>query len=49
MPDVFLEAYNVFNTTNYENPDGRISSGSFLIRTIARDPRQIQWGARYAF
>lgn len=47
--DVFLEAYNVFNTTNYENPDGRISSGSFLIRTIARDPRQIQWGARYAF
>lgn len=47
--DVFLEAYNLFNSVNYENPSGVMTSGSFAIRTIARDPRQIQWGARLNF
>lgn len=47
--DVFLEAYNLFNTVNYENPTGSITSGSFTAYTIARDARQIQWGARFQF
>jgi hypothetical protein len=47
--DVFLEAYNLFNTVNYENPSGVITSGSFTVYTTARDPRQIQWGARFQF
>jgi outer membrane receptor protein involved in Fe transport len=47
--DVFLEAYNLFNTVNYENPSGVATSGSFTVYTTARDARQIQWGARFQF
>ncbi len=47
--DVFLEAYNLLNTVNFENPSGSISSGSFATYTTARDARQIQWGARFQF
>jgi hypothetical protein len=47
--DVFLEAYNLLNTVNYENPSGTITSGSFATYTTARDARQIQWGARFQF
>lgn len=47
--DVFLEAYNLLNAVNYENPSGTLTSGSFAVRTTARDPRQIQWGARIVF
>ena len=47
--DVFLEAYNLFNTVNFENPSGVITSGSFATYTTARDARQIQWGARFQF
>ena len=47
--DVFLEAYNLLNTVNYENPSGVITSGSFAAYTTARDARQIQWGARFRF
>jgi hypothetical protein len=46
---VFLEAYNLLNMVNYENPSGVITSGSFATYTTARDPRQIQWGARVQF
>jgi len=46
---VFLEAYNLFNTVNFENPSGVITSGSFTTYTTARDARQIQWGARVQF
>jgi hypothetical protein len=46
---VFLEAYNLFNTVNFENPSGVITSGSFATYTTARDARQIQWGARVQF
>jgi hypothetical protein len=46
---VFLEAYNVLNTVNFENPSGVITSGSFATYTVARDARQIQWGARFQF
>ena len=46
---VFLEAYNLFNTVNYENPSGVATSASFTVYTTARDARQIQWGARIQF
>ncbi len=47
--EAFLEAYNVLNAVNYENPSGAITSGSFASYTTARDARQIQWGARIQF
>ena len=47
--DVFLEAYNLLNAVNFENPSGVITSGSFATYTTARDARQIQWGARIQF
>ncbi len=47
--EMFLEAYNVLNTVNFENPSGVITSGSFATYTTARDARQIQWGARIQF
>jgi hypothetical protein len=47
--DVFFEGYNLFNHVNYENPSGNISSASFAARTVAREPRQLQWGARFRF
>ncbi len=47
--DLFLEAYNLLNTVNYENPSGVLTSGSFAVYTVAKDPRQIQWGARIQF
>jgi hypothetical protein len=46
---VFLEAYNLLNAVNYENPSGVITSASFTTYTTARDARQIQWGARLQF
>jgi len=47
--EVFLEAYNLLNTVNFENPRGVITSGSFTTYTTARGARQIQWGARLQF
>lgn len=47
--DGFLEAYNLLNGVNYENPTGALSSASFAVRTAARDARQVQWGARVQF
>ena len=47
--DGFLEAYNLLNAVNYDNPTGVISSASFAVRTSARDARQVQWGARVQF
>ena len=47
--EVFLEAYNLLNGVNFENPSGVITSGSFTSYTTARDARQIQWGARIQF
>jgi hypothetical protein len=46
---IFLEAYNVLNTVNFENPSGVITSGSFATYATARDARQVQWGARFQF
>ena len=47
--DLFFEAYNLLNAVNYENPSGNMSSTIFAVRTVARDPRQLQWGARFSF
>ena len=47
--DLFMEGYNVLNHANYGPPNGTLSSPAFLIRTIAGDPRQLQWGVRFLF
>jgi peptidoglycan/xylan/chitin deacetylase (PgdA/CDA1 family) len=47
--NLFLEAYNATNSGTLTGGTGNMSSASFLIRTSARDARQIQWGARYLF
>ncbi len=47
--DGFLEAYNLLNEVNYENPSGVSTSASFATRTVAKDARQIQWGVRVQF
>jgi hypothetical protein len=47
--EVFLEGYNITNYVSYTGGNGNMRSGAFLVRTGARDPRQIQWGVRYLF
>ncbi|MCC7418227.1 MAG: TonB-dependent receptor [Acidobacteria bacterium] len=47
--EVFLEAFNVLNTVNLTGGSSNMRLATFLIRTGARDERQIQWGARYSF
>jgi len=46
----FLEGYNVLNRVNFAGGgNGSIISPALLIRNAARDPRQIQLGARVTF
>jgi hypothetical protein len=48
--DLFIEAYNLTDHVNFNpNVTANLVSTSFLSRTTAGDPRQIQWGVRYAF
>jgi hypothetical protein len=54
--ELLLEAFNVTNHVNFRAPLGNppnagasITTQSFLVRTVARDARQIQWGLHYAF
>jgi hypothetical protein len=54
--EVFIEAFNVTNHVNFRPPLGNppnagasIIAPAFLVRTAARDARQIQWGLRYVF
>jgi len=48
--DLFIEAYNVTNHTNFNpNVTANMVSTSLLSRTSASDPRQIQWGFRFGF
>lgn len=47
--EMFLEAFNVFNTVNLTGGSSNMRLPTFLIRTGARDARQIQWGVRYSF
>jgi hypothetical protein len=52
-----VEAFNITNHVNFRPPIASgdpsagvsINAASFLVRTSARDARQIQWGARYSF
>ncbi len=47
--EAFLEAYNATNYTTLTGGTGNMSLPAFLIRTGARDARQVQWGARFRF
>jgi hypothetical protein len=48
--EMFLEGYNVLNRVNYAGGgNGSLVSSALLIRNAARDPRQIQIGARVTF
>jgi len=43
------EFYNLFNHTQFTNPDGNISDSTFGLVTKARDPRLIQFGFKIFF
>lgn len=48
--ELFVEGYNVMNRVNYAGGgNSSIISPAFLVRNAARDPRQIQLGARVSF
>ena len=47
--EAFLEAYNATNYVTLTGGTSNMSSSTFLLRTGARDARQVQWGARYSF
>ena len=48
--ELFLEGYNVLNRVNYAGGgNGSIISPALLIRSAARDARQVQLGARVTF
>ena len=48
--EFFLEGYNVLNRVNYAGGgNGSIISPALLVRNAARDPRQVQLGARVTF
>jgi len=54
--ELLIEAFNVTNHVNLRPPAGNppgagapMNAPAFLVRTAARDARQIQWGLRYAF
>jgi Carboxypeptidase regulatory-like domain/TonB dependent receptor-like, beta-barrel len=54
--EIFIEGFNVTNHVNFRPPLGNppnagasIIAPAFLVRTAARDARQMQWGLRYVF
>jgi hypothetical protein len=55
--ELLIEGFNLTNHVNFRPPvaSGQpeagvsINTASFLVRTSARDARQIQWGVRYRF
>jgi Carboxypeptidase regulatory-like domain/TonB dependent receptor-like, beta-barrel len=54
--EIFVEGFNVTNHVNFRPPLGNppnagasIIAPAFLVRTAARDARQVQWGLRYVF
>ncbi|NWG13011.1 MAG: hypothetical protein HXY20_05690 [Acidobacteria bacterium] len=44
-----LESFNLFNTVNLNNPEGRLNNGNFGMITGADSPRILQIGLRYSF
>ena len=47
--DVRAEAFNLFNRTNYNNPNGSYPSATFGAITSAGDPRIVQLALRLGF
>jgi outer membrane receptor protein involved in Fe transport len=47
--ELFLEMFNVPNFVDLTGGNNTMNAAPFLVRTAARDPRQLQWGARYVF
>ncbi len=47
--EAFLEGYNVTNYVTLTGGSSNMGLASFLLRTGARDARQIQWGGRFVF
>ena len=54
--ELLIEGFNVTNHVNFRPPLGNppgagapMNAPAFLVRTTARDARQIQWGLRYSF
>ncbi|MBC7927402.1 MAG: TonB-dependent receptor [Bryobacteraceae bacterium] len=43
------EAFNLFNTVNFQNPSTTLGSTNFGVITTARDPRIMQLAVRYRF
>ena len=43
------EAFNVFNTTNFRNLQANVTSAAFGQVTTVRDPRTMQFGAKFSF
>jgi hypothetical protein len=43
------EAYNVFNWTNFRSLSTNVTSGTFGQAISARDPRTMQFGAKFYF
>ncbi|MFP5378351.1 MAG: TonB-dependent receptor domain-containing protein [Vicinamibacteria bacterium] len=47
--DLRLEAFNLLNTTNYQNPNGTWGSSNFGVISDTFDPRVVQVALRFAF
>jgi hypothetical protein len=47
--EAFLEAYNATNYVTLTGGSGNMAAAAFLLRTGARDARQVQWGGRFVF
>ena len=47
--ELFLEMFNVPNFVDLTGGNTNMNVLAFLVRTGARDPRQVQWGARFVF
>ena len=47
--EVRAEAFNLFNRTNFNPPNGNVSSNAFGSITSTADPRQVQLGVRLTF
>lgn len=46
---VFFEAFNMPNWSDWSNGSGNMRSSSFLVKEPGGTGRQIQWGARFSF
>ena len=47
--ELFFESYNLTNHVTQYGGNTTITSAAYMIRTLALDARQFQWGARVTF